>query len=50
MLERFHVPHDEEIRIEYSDLRRLSIEILKKSGMNQKHAEIALILTEFQIC
>ena len=35
MLERFHVPHDEEIRIEYSDLRRLSVEILKKSGMNK---------------
>ena len=41
MLERFHVPHDEEIRIEYSELRRLSVEILIKSGMNKKHAEIA---------
>ena len=41
MLERFHVPHDEEIRIEYSELRRLSVEILIKSGMNKEHAEIA---------
>jgi len=44
MLERFHVPHDEEIRIEYSDLRRLSIEILKKSGMNQKHSTIFVVM------
>ena len=41
MLERFHVPHDEEIRIEYSELRSLSVEILIKSGMNKNHAEIA---------
>ena len=41
MLERFHVPHDEEVRIEYSELKRLSVEILIKSGMNKNHAEIA---------
>ena len=27
--------------LEYSELRRLSVEILIKSGMNKKHAEIA---------
>ena len=41
MLERFHVPHDEEIRIQYSELQRLSTEILIKSGLTDHHAKIA---------
>ena len=41
MLERFHVPHDEEIRIQYSELERLSSSILIKSGLTEHHADIA---------
>ena len=47
MLERFHVPHDEEIRIQHSELQRLSTEILIKSGLTNHHAKIATdVLTD----
>ena len=41
MLERFHVPGDEEVRVKSENLRDTSESIFMKCGMSQSHAKIA---------